>query len=77
MTPDAYYYISLVYLSIAGLTSGTLCLKAYYGHQKYKYLERSEQIKQMKPFQYFLHILHIPPYLIASYWYYDAYTLEQ
>jgi len=74
MTPDAYYYISLAYLSIASLTAFTLCLKGYTGYRQSRYLTSSERKGNMKPLIYVLHSLHIPPYLIASYWYYDAYN---
>ena len=73
MTPDAYYYISLAYLSIAGLTTFTLCLKGYLTYKENKYLVSGDRKHKWKPLQYFLHSLHIPPYLIAAYWYYDAY----
>lgn len=69
MTPEAYYYISLAYLSIASLTAFTLCLKGYIGYRN----SNCEKPKPLKPFFYILHSLHIPPYLIAAYWYYDAY----
>ena len=73
MTPEAYYYISLAYLSIAGLTGATLLLKGYNSHKMHKYMCKDERQKHRQPLQYVLHSLHIPPYLIASYWYYDAY----
>ena len=73
MTPEAYFYISLAYLCIAIITTFTLCLKGYIGYQNSKYLLDFEKKKKWKPLQYLLHSFHIPPYLIASYWYYDSY----
>ena len=74
MSPEAYYYICLAYLSVAGLTTATLCLKGYNSYKDSRYLTYEERIKRKQPLQYVLHALHIPPYLIASYWYYDAYN---
>jgi len=73
MTPDAYYYISMVYFSIAGLTFFTLSLKGYNTYKQTRYIEASERWNKIKPLQYILHALHIPPYIIAAYWYLDAY----
>jgi hypothetical protein len=73
MTPDAYYYISIAYVSIAGLSVLTLSLKGFNTYKEIRYLENSEKLCRVKPLQYVLHALHIPPYLIAAYWYYDAY----
>lgn len=74
MTPDAYYYISMVYFTIAGLTGLMLSVKGYNTYKQTRYLESSERWEKIKPVQYILHSLHIPPYIIAAYWYYDAYV---
>ena len=63
MTPEAYYYICIAYGSIALLTGFGLILKRY--KASFMYPESIE---------YLLHGLHIPPYMIASYWYWDAYN---
>jgi hypothetical protein len=73
MKEDAYWYISMAYASIAGLSSLTLITKAYLGYKRYKYLEKEDKHSYYRPLQYILDTLHIPPYVIASYWYYDAY----
>ena len=75
MTPDAYYWISLAYVSIAGLTSISLFGKAYEGHRRKKrsYDVYDSTQSHKKPIDYILHVLHIPPYMIAAYWYYDSY----
>lgn len=62
MTPDAYYYISVAYASIAALTSVGLVVKRF-----------KKQFKHPGFIEYILHGLHIPPYLIAAYWYWDSY----
>lgn len=62
MTPDAYYYISVAYASIAALTSVGLVVKRF-----------KKQFKHPGFIEYVLHGLHIPPYLIAAYWYWDSY----
>lgn len=62
MTPDAYYYISVAYTSIAALTSVGLVVKRF-----------KKQFKHPGFIEYILHGLHIPPYLIAAYWYWDGY----
>ena len=62
MTPDAYYYISVAYASIAALTSVGLVVKRF-----------KKQFKHPGFIEYVLHGLHIPPYLIAAYWYWDGY----
>lgn len=68
MTPDAYWYISIAYLSIGFLTGASLLVKKY-----------KDSFKKLDPeiIEYMLHILHIPPYIIASYWYYDSYVQYQ
>ena len=69
MKEDAYLGISMAYMSVAVLTSVGLIVKGYDGyihntlHKNYR----------KRTLDYVLHCLHIPPYLIASYWYYDAY----
>lgn len=76
MTPIAYLYISIAYFIIAVSTTITLCIKGYLGYNKkisHKYLEDDPIKRSWRPFQYILHSFHIPPYLIASYWYYDSY----
>ena len=81
MTPTAYYWISMAYASIALLTIISLILKAYGGYCRKKqrcnaYSCSTESIEtscSSKPMDYVLHILHVPPYLIAAYWYYNAY----
>lgn len=73
MTPNAYLYISIAYLFIALSTTFTLCLKGYIGYKNSIYLVEYEKKQKWKPIQYILHSFHIPPYLIASYWYYDSY----
>ena len=73
MSPESYLYISITYLSIALLTGGTLCLKGYNSHRKHRYMTDEERSLHKNRMPYILHALHIPPYLIASYWYYDAY----
>ena len=62
MTPDAYYYISVAYASIAALTSVGLVVKRF-----------KKQFKHPGFIEYVLHGLHIPPYIIAAYWYWDSY----
>ena len=62
MTPDAYYYISVAYASIAALNSVGLVVKRF-----------KKQFKHPGFIEYVLHGLHIPPYLIAAYWYWDGY----
>lgn len=62
MTPDAYYYISVAYASIAVLTSVGLVVKRF-----------KKQFKHPGFIEYVLHGLHIPPYIIAAYWYWDSY----
>jgi hypothetical protein len=59
MSPDAYYYISFAYVFIAIITALSLVIK---------------RCKHPEWVEYVLHGLHIPPYLIASYWYWDAYS---
>ena len=66
MTPESYYYIALAYLSIATLTTTTLCIKGV--------MVCVKSNRKLKWVQYMLHSLHVPPYLIAAYWYYDAYS---
>ena len=75
MTPEAYLYISVAYFSIAMLTLITLSIKGYINYKKRtnKYCLDEFKKKEWKPIQYILHLFHVPPYLIASYWYYDAY----
>ena len=73
MKTEAYYYISVIYVSIAGLMFITLCVKGYYTYKKVRYVHKEDRLKIIKPIQYILHLLHIPPYLIAAYWYYDSY----
>lgn len=63
MTPDAYYYISFAYVCIAALTAIGLVVKKFKGC-----------FKHPEWIEYTLHGLHIPPYLIAAYWYWDAYS---
>lgn len=65
MTPDAYYYITVAYGSIAGLTTVGLVIKKFKKHFKYPGF-----------IEYVLHGLHIPPYIIAAYWYWDAYKYQ-
>lgn len=77
MTPDAYLYICIAYMSVAGLTASTLCLKGCLSHKKYRYMCKEDRQSNWKPLQYVLHTLHIPPYLIAAYWYYDAYQINK
>ena len=74
MKEDAYWYISMAYGSIAGLSTLTLGLKAILG---YKYLKDDDKHSYYRPLQYILDSLHIPAYIIASYWYYDAYENYQ
>ena len=76
MTPNAYLYISWAYLSVAALTTSTLCLKGYNAYKDNKYIKYGESKQTIQPLQYVLHALHIPPYLIAAYWYYDSYELH-
>lgn len=73
MTPVAYFYISMVYFTIAGLSFVTLTIKGYNAYKNTRYIEDSEKWTKIKPVQYILHGLHIPPYIIAAYWYYDSY----
>lgn len=74
MTPEAYYWIYVAYLSIAGLTSMSLGIKAYNGYKANKHRRYNlQQLIRSKPMDYILHALHVPPYLMAAYWYYDAY----
>ena len=78
MTPDAYYWISIAYGSIAASTALSLVLKAYNAHKLNKSLKYSQEPKvHPKPMDYILHCLHIPPYVIASYWYYDSYLSSE
>ncbi len=63
MTPDAYYYISFAYVFIAGVSTVGLVVKRFKHH-----------FRHPEWIEYTLHGLHIPPYLIASYWYWDAYS---
>lgn len=72
MKENAYWYISMAYASIAGLSTLTLSLKAYLGYKRYRYLENEDKHSYYRPLQYILDSLHIPAYTIASYWYYDA-----
>ena len=74
MKEDAYWYISMAYASIAGFSTITLGLKAYLGYKRYKYLKNEDKHSYYRPLQYILDSLHIPAYVIASYWYYDAYN---
>lgn len=62
MTPDAYYYIAVAYASIAVLTSVGLVVRRF-----------KKQFKHPGFIEYVLHGLHIPPYMIAAYWYWDGY----
>tara|TARA_B100001996_G_scaffold371581_1_gene347070 strand:- start:610 stop:864 length:255 start_codon:yes stop_codon:yes gene_type:complete len=73
LTEDAYFYISIAYASIACLTTGSLILNGWMQYKKYRYVSELDRKHAKKPLHYVLHALHIPPYLIASYWYYDAY----
>jgi hypothetical protein len=63
MTPDAYYYIAIAYISIAGLTIAGLILKRF-----------ENRFKNPSFIEYLLHSFHVPPYLIAAYWYWDAWN---
>lgn len=65
MTPDAYYYIAIAYASIAGLTTVGLIVKRY-----------KEYFRHPEFIEYVLHGLHVPPYLIAAYWYWDGYKYK-
>lgn len=58
MTPDAYWYISLAYGSIAILSGFSLIVKRTF--------KNPDNVNNV------LHGLHIIPYCIAAYWYYDA-----
>ena len=60
-------------MSIATLTGFTLCLKGFNAYKYHKYMTDEDKKKHFKPLAYVLHGLHIPPYLIAAYWYYDSY----
>ena len=62
MTQDAYYYIAIAYASIAALTSVGLIVKRFKKHFKHPGF-----------IEYVLHGLHVPPYLIAAYWYWEGY----
>lgn len=73
MKEHAYWYISMAYGSIAGFSTITLGLKAFLGYKRYKYLKNEDKHTYYRPLQYILDSLHIPAYVIASYWYYDAY----
>ena len=74
MTPDAYYWIAMAYASISGLSGFSLVAKAYNAYKLNQSLKYSHEPKiRPKPMDYVLHGLHIPPYLLAAYWYYDAY----
>lgn len=73
MKENAYWYISMAYASIAGLSTLTLAIKAFLGYKRYKYLKEEDKHSYYRPLQYILDSLHIPAYCIASYWYYDAY----
>ena len=70
MAPESYLYIGITYLVIAAVTALSLALKAREGRRKNRYRE----VPIRKPLNYILHALHIPPYLMAAYWYYDAYV---
>lgn len=65
MTPEAYYYISIAYASIAGLSIIGLIVKRFKHH-----------FKHPEFIEYLLHGFHIPPYLIAAYWYWDGYKYQ-
>lgn len=61
MTPDAYYYISVAYASIAALTSVGLVVKRFKKQFKHPgFIECPPRSSH-------------PPYLIAAYWYWDGY----
>ena len=64
----------MAYASIAGLSGLTLAIKAILGYKRYKYLRNEDKHSYYRPLQYILDSLHIPAYVIASYWYYDAYV---
>ena len=63
----------MAYASIAGVSTFTLILKGYLGYKRYKYLQNEDKHIYYRPLQYILDALHIPAYIIASYWYYDSY----
>ena len=63
MNPEASFYISLAYVSIAFLSTVGLVLKRF-----------KAVFKNPEFIEYLLHAFHIPPYLIAAYWYWDSYN---
>jgi len=67
MIQDAYWNISMVYFSISTLTTISLLLKMK------RYPDRLSHILNPRTFDNILHFLHIPPYLIAGYWYLESY----
>lgn len=75
MIREAYYWIAVAYASIAIITIISLFMKGYNGYihkQRTKYMVQAS-VQRTKYMDYVLHALHIPPYMIAAYWYYDAY----
>ena len=79
MKESSYYYISITYCTIAALSAISLGIKGYLGYlntrDTYLY-DDSSSLKKRRAhsIDYILHILHIPPYLLAAYWYYDSYV---